>query len=1041
MTTWEDCSYQDDLLCKLVQLIPKDDLWATYLWKTFGYENFDYTSCGMKNPDEILTGSGMKKAYPLISTQKNEWFMKNLKDLASTHDRVLSGNAGIYEFISRTYNFGIECHREYQFGKIRDLTKTMLQVNLLGSLTTPKYINPMINELLLKDLPFKIYANLLQTASAIQHLAFYWRSASQSDKIYKARRSGSSIPIVDQNSISFGRHTTTYTYPGVTMVSVNEERFARKILFIFTNKQIRRLEITLRALSKAIFYYLITYASLPNFQENFMKYLDMFVESMVKERRYNEVARAWDIIFNLQLATIASDITDLSLKLQKEKLYDGKYNKIAEWDTIVRLFENLKESTCIDLLKLYKILPAPDFNPSTGFSKMKAFHEKQHTFGQVKEEYKNKFQYVKLDVAEFEIFQRLQLLRRLYRKFQYLPLSLKEDAKAYLYDHPDSELSHFPRCRPNHLTNEEIKLINFKGEADWENLNTNSPIHYIDKACTPQNRKLASYLDAQEYYNEKVYERNYAAWYIHQSTVPTTDEIRIGFQSKQYSNNQMAFYKPESKKPDPRNFYSATPYQRICMTEFENNVTRYLSHDVASFQSKNPKERAMALSSLLGEENLQIRRKLVFISFDLEKFSPCFNSTAKDLSMKLWLEFFDRPGMAAIRDFYNDVELHYMHQGIHQSYSVKSIDMEGQNGKVNTCYHEDVMAFAVRILRRYGLVNEPAKLAVFIDDGLLALALPLDTTNEKVMEIVKLIDHVYHYFGLHISFDKTFISQKLATFLNEIYLDNEYLNVGFKAFLKLQLAKVTDELSISGKTRALVTMARAAFVNGVLGHLVYSELIKELYALHGKLFQRIDRAVSTQETFLVTVLWIHTPIAMSGLGVPFLCNLEASPSTDPISEFVCASEYLSGATPFLESFLRNIIDQKFRQRSNLAILRAPQAMRVLGHTLTEHKHINLVTKVVQSFSNNPTLNRVLNNDFNMEADSIMNFLGKCPELWELEGAYKMSNINVLDVFIGKFKRSSTILSLLSWRTRLYLINKYKVEEDLVVSDYLSLYRH
>jgi len=746
MTTWEECSYLDDTLCRIVQLSPREDKWAKFLWEKFSYPSFDYEACGLRKESDIETASGMRKAFPNFGNNKDEWFMNNFKELTDKSTNVFTGNEGIYEFIERTFNFKIESRREMQFGKIKDLTKTMLQVNLLGSLTTPKNINPLINSLLLQGNSFKEYANLLQTASAMQHLAFYWRSSAHSEKLEKSRKNKLPLPSVNRNSIELGKYITAYPYPGIQLISYVNDVTKDNILFIFTNKQIRRLEITIRAISKAIFYYNITYESCLMFPNIFSSFMSMFIESMTKTKRYSEVARAWDIIFNINLAKMASDITDLSYKLQLEKLYDGKYDKIVSWQMVSQLLEPLSAATRIDLLKLYKVLPAPDFNPSTGFKRMEAIHKKQHSFGEISVEHKQEFPFLDISINEFRTFQKLQLLRRLYRKYQYLPLSLSEKASAYLYENTDSELSNFPRCRPNHLSNEEINLINFTSEADYEELQTNSPNSYVDKACTPQHKFLKDYVCAADYYSEKVFKRNYAAWYINQTNVPTTTEIRSEFLNGEGKNNQMAFFKPEAKKSDPRNFYSATPHQRLCMTEFENNVSRYLTHDIASFQSKDPKERANALSALLGEENLQIRRRLVFISFDLEKFSPCLPKKAKDLSMELWIDFFGQKSMKAVREFYNDTQLHFMHQGLHQTYTVDSVDMEGQNGKVNTCYHEDVMAFTVRLLRRYELINQPAKLAVFIDDGLLALALPLETTNEKIMQIIRMIDCVYSFF-------------------------------------------------------------------------------------------------------------------------------------------------------------------------------------------------------------------------------------------------------------------------------------------------------
>jgi hypothetical protein len=1038
MTTWEECYYTTDTIAKIVQSISRTDDDAAYAWKTFGFDAQHPDTYGCRSQEDLMNASGLRKLFPLLGCNKNPWLIKQLKAITAAHDSVCFGLSGIYNIIQHIYDGDIEAHHEVQFGKMRQFTKTMVQINLLGSLATPKKIAPMIEETALKGEAFSQYANFLQTAAAIQHLAFFWRSKTQSDANERAKRCDDPFPMVRSHEITFGKSVTSYSLPGMIIMSVTRRKDGKKFCYILVTRQAKRYELTIRAIARAIYYYNTAYSG--HALNMFNNVFEEFIRSLTRTQRHNEVARAWDVMFNLYMASVATDVTDRALKLQSLKMADNKYDKMIQSEYILKILSGLGVETALDFLKLYKVLPSPDFNPTTGFMEMKKLHNNPHSFMEPHPTLANKYPEIVPTLDEFRYFRDLQLLRRLHKKFGYIPCPLKPEAMQYMRDNPTSYLHAYPRVSPNTLTRIEQELIEIENAGVWEYRNSNSPEHYSDKACAPQRNSLDSISDSESFYKLPIWERNYTAWYIHQSEIPSCTDLRKQFLDGGWKNEQIAYFKPESKKDNPRNFYSAKPYSRMVMSELEDNVSRYMSHDVASFQSKDPKERANALASLLGNNNMAERRRLIFISFDLEKFSPQMPAGAKDLSMEIWTKFFDTPNKEAFRALYTDTTLHFWHHGIRQKYTVPSVDMEGQTGKMNTAYHEDVMAYGIRLLKRAQYLEESAKLAVFIDDGLLALSFPLGTTNDKITRCLEVLDMVYYIFGLRISWDKTFVSQKICVFLNEIYYKNKYLPIGFKAILKMQLAKVGDELSVLGKNRALCTMARAAIANGVRAHHVYAELCKELFALHNRQYNHIFRVCGSTEAPIVAALWSFTPVGLGGLGVPFLGTLEATPSMDPMSEFCSASEYICNVIPGMDDYFERILMQNFRPRTNLSVLRAPLAFRTTQPVLTEYKHIKYVTAAIAKFSNNNTLNNIVRLDMSTIADSIVTLIGPAPELWILEGAYASSTIAIFDKFIGKFKRSSTIMNLMPIRLRFGLMRKYALEAHLTLLGFLETLR-
>jgi hypothetical protein len=284
------------------------------------------------------------------------------------------------------------------------------------------------------------------------------------------------------------------------------------------------------------------------------------------------------------------------------------------------------------------VLPPPDFDPISGFLKNKAYHDSPWSYGVHHPDVIATNISLPISDDDFQRFQKLQLLRRYYRIFNNLPGRLHDTAVEFIRNNEKSKLSKFPTKSPEKLNDEEIDQIDIENAGVWEYRNTTSSDYYSDKSCPPNSRDLNNIKDGTEYYSLPITERNFLMFYLSSSNYKNTLEIMT--ENNQGMKQQVAHFKPESKKPDPRNFFSAKPHARLAMSEWETNVEKYLNKDIAAFISKDPNEKALALKTLLGGDFFEKDAKVVYISFDLDKWSPRFSIEGKKASTRIWSKFF-----------------------------------------------------------------------------------------------------------------------------------------------------------------------------------------------------------------------------------------------------------------------------------------------------------------------------------------------------------------------------------------------------------------
>jgi len=1034
MSTWEENYYIDDMISFLATNADSSEETANFLVKHF------YTTYGHFNmlelKDRILSDKRqmLRHLYPNYRTGKDKTLIPSIMSIMTDDQSVCYGLQATYELITKIYN-GKFLSDELELTTWKhDVCKQLISMSHMASMGSGNQLKEVLNELLLPKNINEILLSIDMSAQALTHLAFAWRERDYQDNIDKAIRHQDAYPPLPKDFFNSSGKFVVYAFRQLVVLKCETDN---KLYFLL-RKDILRLEMLCRSLSRAVRYYATLTNDRVATSDTIIQFISYFVETLTKDNRPNEVCKAWDVMFNVYVTKQACDVWTKSYDEQLIKFDTNKYSKIISIPAVTRLLSSLPIHVCFDLLKIYKILPPPDFDPVSGFLDNKVYHDNPWSYGVAHPDMALNEPRLELSDEEFYKFQKLQLLRRTYRLMGQCPGFVIPEGVEYMVKSEHSKLSKYPNIHPNKLHLDELKYINIENAGRWEYKNVSSPDIYTDKSSPPNDMDLRQILDGTAYYALPPSKRNYLMYYLSSSDHTPTITTGLTIPSNPMFHQVTAHFKSESKKPSPRNFYSAKPQARILMSEWESNVEHFLEKDVAAFISKDPQARAEALHNLLGIDYDVKQYRVINVSFDLDKWSPRFSKEGKIASTRVWKEFFGSETSKHIPDLAHDIDIHYFHHGIHLNYNAKTLDPEGMWGKTNTAYHEDVMAFAVRKIIQLGYLKHPAKLAVFIDDGLLTLKFDKDTTNQQIAKVMTILEHIYYFYGFRIAWDKTLVSENYATFLSEYYYKRSHIDMPFRAFLKMQRTKVINEISPLGQVKALSAMARSSTQLGVAPNIVLYCLAQEVMAVFSVQLRSLRTHLRINP--LEMALFLLTPTALGGIGLQTEMEMLQNPTGDAIENFYGLATYISSITSNMGKYMAIILNQEPRTRSNLSILRAPTSMQVRGPHLSDMKHYRMCAPRLVSQCANNILKWVFGQDLHYLADNIMHCVSDKLSYIDLQLLYDQSPISVYDKFLSRIKRGATILGLLTYRGRQFLQTSYKNEATRVFINFITTVR-
>jgi len=413
----------------------------------------------------------------------------------------------------------------------------------------------------------------------------------------------------------------------------------------------------------------------------------------------------------------------------------------------------------------------------------------------------------------------------------------------------------------------------------------------------------------------------------------------------------------------------------------------------------------------------------VLISFDLEAWSPRQNPQLKKDAYRIWGHAFGLDHIEPLLKVHTGSRLAFIKHNVHHEYVNHGQDLEGYDAKTNTAMHIEVMGYAISTCRRLGMLKRGAHLLALIDDGGMSLEFDYDATDAEILRTIRCIEQVYNMVGLRISWDKTFISESLFQYLNEVYYNGFKVTPGLKAFLRVGKDIDVPAKTIADDLDAIGGQIQGALKAGSSYIMAYSMYIFEVFRTL-KRWGRYKVELNDRHTLMCL-----TPIAYGGLGVKSLIQLATNEAFNPITAGIGNLKAFCTYYPRNAPLVNALLNSKMREMKPDTFLRAPKAIRAEVRTLNLQRFANVMREWLTKETRNPYVRSVLQLTFDDTTSIFAERLLSQEEVsaMGLQAISAMRPEAAVDALIGKLERSQTAASLLGFVTvlRIMLANRYQ----------------
>lgn len=673
---------------------------------------------------------------------------------------------------------------------------------------------------------------------------------------------------------------------------------------LLTSEDLNRLDKIVTGVANTDMYY-ATYHTMDlpkrmNLVETSRKYVSAMLRA-VKFGNYedaNKVSRCLDIKYNILLAEVGRDVDDSPYKLQLAKDKKEKCDAVLKNFNPLSLVTSLPLKHKLEIMLLYKLLPSGDYG----------------IFGAAKRQADLYNEYQKDDHSDHSILENIKdgpiayykwlMIFAFYKKHNVCPGYIKEE---YIFE-KDPWIQRYPYCEPGDIDFRKAHYISFNGEFLWRVRGYDYLDLVKDKAVCPE--EIAYIKDQNALRKMQQAQKSQLVHILKSTSLHNLEELDMN----SVFLDVKADDKAEAKKERGRWFFEAGTWARLLISQYEDSVSTYASEIPGCMAGKSAAEKLSYMNDLtaplVGSETLQ----RLMISFDIDKFSPGLPIIVHRQLDKLWAEAFGVPKLEEYSRILTDGKIHYIKRNIHHTIPKQSADFEGFFGRKLTMYHCAVMSYTVRLLRERGITSGPAMFAALIDDGLLSVNVPVKNFVDNVSAIKSTIETVYRQAGMRISWDKTFISCKLAVFLNDIRFYGRTIAPALKAILKVTYKSGDEVRSLPQDLQYLEGTIRGAVTSGAMMLPLYG-----IYIAH--VVDCLNRwGMEGRRMFAAFVLKVFLPFEFGGLRLQNVITLSGSITSENIEEQLGILEIIGYRIPDLRvtinKFLSISLQEPSIQRAN-----------------------------------------------------------------------------------------------------------------------------
>lgn len=1015
MSVWDEACYNTDALCAILRCTPIHDLNHPFLLK---FAQFVV-------PDDPSLSSGFPPGVFAKSAQENPFLYRKLEPL--TGSRPLNNAAAVFlQFSQHKIHFGLEAvykvfaacvNGEVRHGTeldtewIMNYTKSFLHLSGFASYSSPKDTKAML-ETLSRTVTWNTrMLKFEQLSESFRHTIFMAKAASYAGRLRQAAQTFAKLPEAPKNLIWFGK--TWHVYKFGPSLFLEREGILQNTLYILTSKDIDRLIQMLHSLSDMEMYFAV-YDRLQiqgRLYDQYRVLLEDIVDVMKSTHRVNEVARAYDVAYGLLMAHIASDFWDKAIVDQTAKIKAERLDEICDIQAFVTALRRNPIAEAIELSKIYKFLPTPDFDLFNVLTEQKKKHANTNSF--LDERYNS----LNLSIGEFKKYQKFMMLRTYQKKHGKLPGYLRDDVPEKHWH------KQYPQMKANEVPWKDVDDIDYTGAFAYEDFGTNLNPTIKDKSLAPDRFKWVA--TEKELNESNSDQRNYLISYLTRGDLMSPEQAMeaLAYRSERWDMALLAAPKPESKKPSPRNFYMASYHPRSALSEMETSIANYLMVKPGSFAGISFTESFNKMLDMCGDDLEHHQYEYRLMSFDIKGWSPNMSPEVRRLQLDKWATAFNRPNIRALDRIFTDSEVFWIKKGVKQSYKLNGNDLEGFVGRLNTDVHIDIMGYIIRKLREANYLHVGAKLAALIDDGVCALKFPKGTAHNTMVEVVNKVADAYRYFSFEISWDKTYVSEHMYVFLNEVFYKRRKITPGVKAFLRIRIKRQKSIACFLRDHNQMQGMVRGAVQAGCPNHLAEMKYAWEL----GKLIHRWKGREPLR--FDAAVFLSFVPVAYGGLGAVPILHMLANIADDATTTNIGHLK----AIAYNDRTFANVVNQKLNKpiaaKSSLSTLRAPLAYHIDGPHLTDTKEAVLLERALHSRVRNPLVRSALDTPLSVSEQTVATIMKAMPTQRKAyaQHIYDSLPISLIDSIKNKFQRSQAIAQMLTPQDCVRVYGMYRIE--------------
>lgn len=889
---------------------------------------------------------------------------------------------------------------------------------------------------------------LFQVAAAFDHMLGFSNAPDYAAKCRQARAQHQPAPYThaseDDRAINLGPYCQVRIVAGTVLCELPASAIpgfcSTKVLCYLTMKDVRRVCDTLNGMAQTLLYPRLVALANPGYGKSrcIERALEHIVQSMISAPDPNNVARFYDVALHTLIARWGGDLDTRPLQKMHEKFRDENLKVVGSLDQYLRIFSAASHQEALDGARVYKLLPCPDFNPFSDFAVQAGKQAKKNGW----------FHNCAPDITleEFSQWRRLQAIRMAVSSSDAIGSVVADSDGLVEALGPDEavgvtdailarDVQSIPLAAAPHL--DPAGLLPMVG------LDAIVPETLKDKSLCPAkvSGRPGEPIDA----SGDTWETNYLLEHMRTPQPMDPDRCLTVVAETSRTHYHKVFFKPETKKANARNCYSAQSLCRKALSKVELSVAHYLRNRKGNANGKPD----YAITNSILESIQGYEGRYLAVSFDISGFSPNMACEATRMSLAKWSHLFGDPRVAECHRVLSNGVAVWNHGFIKQSYALNGTDLEGYFGRLNTDFHIDVMTYALHVLqRRMGNSQDQqlrlwsdfsAHLQVMIDDGLLIMRWKGDKPTvdqmprDVLMFISDTIEEVYAACSMKLSWDKTIISSRCMTFLNEVYIDGRHVGNGLRAYIRIRPERGAVPQDYHEKVNRYVAMSQGAIKSGC-------PMVAAVIGMGLQLGMDVSRAGRLPRKWGSAFADVcMLPTAYGGANVPSITVLGASAGGDPYMVALGNCLRIADADPRFGGKLLSLINMEPVQCTPLQTLRSPTGVHVEWPALASTALRQAIARRLPKITRNTELRALLRLDLLEEATLILASFGEAITNEAIERAYAGSRVHLVDRLLDKFKKASSLTGVLSKRQIRSVERANQRQLLLVLSKYMAIF--